>query len=74
MATDFTHDSAEYRANLVNGIATFSLATEILVGTVDSSETQYIPVAVQPFKTVDDGTRTTFVDEEDAIAWFKETR
>ena len=72
MATDFTHDSADYRAVFSDGTAIFSQSQEVLVGTADSSETQYVPIVVQPFKTVNDGTRTVFADEADAVAWFKE--
>lgn len=72
MATDFTHDSADYRAVFSDGTATFFQQQEVLVGTADSTETQYVPIVVQPFKTVNDGTRTVFADEADAVAWYKE--
>ena len=53
-----------HRAEFSGGVLTISM-----VNVDDQGVETLVPTMVQPFKTLSDGTRTEFVNAEDAFAW-----
>lgn len=77
MATDFnivldSDNTFTYRASLDDTVLTISRQETVSVGMYDSQETVYTPMIVQPWKTLGDGTRTTWSSEAEGITWYKE--
>ena len=67
--TTIDSDTTSWKAELVDGNANFYILSQ---DELDSALVHEDLAVVQPFKPEGDGTRTDWINLEEAVTWFKE--